>query len=293
MIQLSDNVLPHLLKFSHEELRVYLLINRYLTEDQPVPLDHIQRLTKLSDSKYSEILTGLIDSEALEFSFEGLTDPQSEAIDQSAPNQSATDQRNLALRDPINEKMGTVRLTERLKVPVEQYLDNIIYKKDKNKVKNKEESNKLRTAERAVNSSLESATRRPPWVSQSQLEQSSPSKLSELTTRRFKRFLNRLHNTMVKVEANQLVDHFANALLVLYSDMQLSPRWRTVQFSIARSLLKNYSYPLVFWKQAIDFFAEDKFWEDKLSHLKQIEDNIHRFLATKKRKPKTKVKTIN
>ena len=73
MIKLSDKILPFLNSLTKNELILYLLIMRYISEEEKIPVDHIQKLMKFSDERMGLVLKSLVEKQIIEISSENLT----------------------------------------------------------------------------------------------------------------------------------------------------------------------------------------------------------------------------
>ncbi len=105
--------------------------------------------------------------------------------------------------------------------------------------------------------------------------------------------LGTLRRESLKLEAINLVNYFADALYDLHH-IAKTREWRVKQLAIARKVLKAYKLNLSEWKEAIDYFIAQEFWQDKLNSLKQIENNIHQYTARAKqvKHTSTRVRSI-
>ena len=116
----------------------------------------------------------------------------------------------------------------------------------------------------------------------------TPNSLAKTkVTVRYKRALDKLTAIHVKKAQLDLVNYFADKLVAKHG-IGRTPDWRRQQWAIAGRLLKEGKLSLPEWKEAIDYFLAQEFWDDKLNSLKQIEANLHQFVM--KRKKKTTVK---
>lgn len=239
MIHISDKILPHLLECSRKELMTYLLIKRYITEEENIPLDHIQRLTRQTQRQLGQTLAELRQRNIIRI--EG--SPLNQVILDLIDNSSGV----VCLREKSRERTISIILKEYKRVIELEY--------------NKEQTdNKKITSARGLS-----------------LEQ-------EKITKKYRKTLTKLRNKALKGDANLIVDHLADAMIRLYEGLSLTPRWRQAQFSIAKRLLKEHKLQAQEWLEAIDYFAGQKYWKDKLSSLKQVENNIHQYYNRQKKK---------
>jgi len=105
-------------------------------------------------------------------------------------------------------------------------------------------------------------------------------------------FYKTLDKKIRKNKAKILVSHFTDHLYSL-SDGKLSlkKKWSTKQNSIMGRLLKDYpEIDFNEWKEIIDFFMEDDFWQDKITNLLQIENHLQKYQIKKSKKKKSKRK---
>ena len=108
-------------------------------------------------------------------------------------------------------------------------------------------------------------------------------------TLRFKRVLDKIYNLDAKRRRVELVNYFADELNSLYGrGVIVTPEWRRAQISCAVRILKDHNFSLGEWKAAISYFVEQEYWKDKLKSLKQVEANIHQYVAKHKKKAKQK-----
>ncbi len=116
----------------------------------------------------------------------------------------------------------------------------------------------------------------------------TPNSLAKTkVTVKYKRALDKLTAIHVKKAQLDLVNYFADKLVAKHG-IGRTPDWRRQQWAIAGRLLKEGKLSLPEWKEAIDYFLAQEFWDDKLNSLKQIEANLHQFVM--KRKKRTTVK---
>lgn len=258
MIRISDEILPILIELDRDELIVYLLINRYMAEDEDVPLDHVRKLGGLGIPEFFRALERLEKHAALELKVE------------LAPDE--LESKHIVIRDSINEKIAPVSFREK---EASLYIKNI----EAYKNKNDNTSNQLGIQKK----------------NDAHARDDSLSIAEQKITRHWKAALTKLHNQLVKDDANALVDYFADYQLQLYDQISLTKSWRKIQFGIARRLFRTHQHSLVTWKAAVKYFAKQEYWKDKLNSLGQVEKNIHQFLAkhSKKRSSETKVKKIS
>jgi len=258
MINIHDSILPILLELSRPQLLIYMLINRYLTEDLDIPIDHVQTLSKLTHYEFFNALSELERVSA--FTIKTSRDPDE------------LDSVFIELDDPINEKAAS--FTCKKSAALLLYYNLIV--EYKNLVNNEEDRNK--------NIKTKDAKREK--LSKAEIE------LQLKITKRFKKGLTKLHNRIVKNDANKLVDRFADCQLKLYPDLRLSDPWRKRQFATAQKILKHYSYEVKIWIECIELMEKNEFWQDKLSNLVQVEKNIHQLMVNKKKKASRKKTTI-
>jgi len=110
-------------------------------------------------------------------------------------------------------------------------------------------------------------------------------------TVKFKRALEQLAGVHLKKAQLDLVNYFADKLVGKHG-IGRTPDWRRQQWAIAGRLLKEGKLSLDGWKEAIDYFLAQEFWDDKLNSLKQIEQNLHQFVM-KRKKRTTVTKKVN
>lgn len=116
----------------------------------------------------------------------------------------------------------------------------------------------------------------------------SPNSLAKTkVTVKYKRALEKLAGIHSKKAQLDLVNYFADRL-VEKQGIGKTPDWRRQQWAISGRILREGKLSLEGWKQAIDYFLEQDFWQDKLTSLKQIESNLHQFVM--KRKKATQVR---
>ena len=101
--------------------------------------------------------------------------------------------------------------------------------------------------------------------------------------------LGTLRREAIKLEGIDLVNYFADALYGLHG-IAKTREWRIKQLAVAKKVLKVYKLTLLEWKEAIDYFIAQEFWQDKLNSLKQVENNIHQYTAKAKRVKQTSAK---
>ena len=261
MIKIHDSILPVLLELSRSQLIVYMLINRYLMENEDIPLDHIHEISKLTEHEFFGALREL--EKLTAFVIKVTTSPavQGGII--------------IEILDSINEKTGVVSFRRKSS----SYIYTNSIESYKNSINNKSIGIKDK----------ESQTENLPPESPETLE------AIKKVNKKFKRGLTKIHNLIVKNDANALVDYFADCQLRLYPELRLNASWRTRQFSTAQKILKNYDYTVDLWKEGVDFLEKQEYWQDKLSSLKQVENNIHQLMVRKKKaksRKKSKVKKI-
>ena len=123
----------------------------------------------------------------------------------------------------------------------------------------------------------------------------TPNSLAKTkVTVKFKRTLEKLSALHAKKGQMDLVNYFADKLVDKHG-IGKTADWRRQQWAIAGRLLREGKLSLKEWKEAIDYFLTQEFWDDKLNSLKQVEGNIHQFLVNKKKTgtvTKTKVDII-
>ena len=108
-------------------------------------------------------------------------------------------------------------------------------------------------------------------------------------TLRFKRVLDKIYDLDAKQRRVELVNYFADELNTLYGrGVIVTPEWRRAQLSCAGRILKDHNFTLGEWKAAISYFTEQDYWKGKLKSLKQIESNIHQYVAKHKKKARQK-----
>lgn len=244
MIKLNDKILPFLLKAERNELIIYLLINRYLTNEESVPLDHIQKLTGLTDSELNFSLNYLREKKIL----------ISQGNDQKP-----------AFKDLIHRISGKIELREISGKKADAYYLNIIssiYIDSNNNSNNKDlYSNKINH----------------------ELAFLSQEKKQSIIALKFKRALKKIKRKAEQKQAEELVNFFADKLSNLH-DIDRTSDWRHQQLACARRLFKIHRLPIKVWKEAISYFLDSEYWQDKLTSLKQIEKNIHQYLSHKEKK---------
>jgi len=101
-------------------------------------------------------------------------------------------------------------------------------------------------------------------------------------TVKYKRALQSLTAIHIKKAQLDLVNYFADKL-VAKQGVGKTPDWRRQQWAIAGRVLKEGKLSLEEWKDAIDYFLAQEFWDDKLNSLKQIEANLHQFVMKRKK----------
>ena len=108
-------------------------------------------------------------------------------------------------------------------------------------------------------------------------------------TVRYKRALEKLTAIHSKKAQLDLVNYFADRL-IKKQGVGKTPDWRRQQWAISGRILREGKLSLQGWKDAIDYFLEQDFWQDKLTSLKQIEANLHQFVMKKKKTTQVKQK---
>ena len=245
MIQISDKVLPFLTKITKNELMLYVMIMRYISEEKEIPFEKIQKLTSFSSEKLVFTLKSLIDKKLVFLSL-----------------------RNLDLIDLIGEKKQKFLM----KTFLQKKLADIIYNTNKDNSKdNSNKSNKYK-----IRSSFYELNK-----NQRALTVTLKNKLLTIT------------RAAVKQESIDLVNYLSDALYHLHG-IPKTRDWRLKQLAIAKRLLNTYKYTLKEWKEAVDYFKGQEFWQDKLNSLKQIENNLHQFIAKfrQAKQTNTKIKKI-
>lgn len=123
----------------------------------------------------------------------------------------------------------------------------------------------------------------------------TPNSLAKTkVTVKFKRALKNLAGLHAKKGQMDLVNYFADKLVDKHG-IGRTADWRRQQWAISGRLLREGKLSLQQWKDAIDYFCAQEFWDDKLNSLKQIEANLHQFVVKNKQKAKktsTKVNVI-
>lgn len=111
----------------------------------------------------------------------------------------------------------------------------------------------------------------------------TPNSLAKTkVTVRYKRALEKLTAIHLKKAQLDLVNYFADKLIAKHG-IGRTPDWRRQQWAIAGRVLKEGKLSLDEWKEAIDYFLAQEFWDDKLNSLKQIEANLHQFVMKRKK----------
>ncbi len=252
MIRIADEILPILIELDRDQLVVYLLVNRYMAEDEDVPLDHIRKLGNLGAPEFFRALEGLEKHAALELKVE--------------PDPDELESKHIVIRDAINEKIAPVSFREE---EASFYIKSIEDYKSPLPTNDQLGVQKKNSA-RAGDDSL--------------------SVGEQKVTRRWRAALTKLHNKIVKNDANALVDYFADWQLRLYDQISLTQAWRKQQFGTAQRLFRNHRLSLTTWQAAVDYFSKQEYWKDKLNSLNQIEKNIHQFLAKRKKRSGSRMK---
>ena len=112
----------------------------------------------------------------------------------------------------------------------------------------------------------------------------TPNSLAKTkVTVKFKRVLEKLSGLHAKKGQMDLVNYFADKLVDKHG-IGRTADWRRQQWAISGRLLREGKLSLKQWKDAIDYFIAQEFWDDKLNSLKQIESNLHQFVVKKKQK---------
>jgi hypothetical protein len=256
MIQISDKVLPFLTKITKNELMLYVMIMRYISEEKEIPFEKIQKLTSFSSEKLVFTLKSLIDKKLVFLSL-----------------------RNLDLIDLIGEKKQKFLM----KTFLQKKLADIIY--NTNKDNSKDNSNKsYRSIKKISNKSNKYKIRSSFY---------ELNKNQRALTVTLKNKLLTITRAAVKQESIDLVNYLSDALYHLHG-IPKTRDWRLKQLAIAKRLLNTYKYTLKEWKEAVDYFKGQEFWQDKLNSLKQIENNLHQFIAKfrQAKQTNTKIKKI-
>jgi len=263
MITLDDKIIRYFNKLTKKELVTYLMISRYLTEGEKIPLDNIQSVLNQTSNELIFTLGTLINAGVIKFLSEG-------EIDFSAAHEM---DQFFKLKDCISSKEGFVTLREKNKKSLSfiiyiynNYIKNNKYKylKDYNSKNETEREGEIISAEQSK------------------------------VTANWRRVLRHALNRDINARANMLVDHLADRLNKMYN-MNQSGNWRMGQLKCAKRLFKDHNYSLDVWKSAIDYFTEQEYWQDKLNSLKQVEKNLHQFISKglkKSSKPSTDVKVV-
>jgi len=276
MIRIADEILPILIKLDRDQLIIYLLINRYMTGDEDVPLDHIRKLGGLETREFFRALEKLEKHAALELKIEKVAErvaPDELASPELRGERVAPDElasKNIVIRDIINEKIAPVSFRESV-APF--YIKNIESYKSTSSIS--KQDNKQLGVEKKNNARARG---------------NSLSVNEQKVTRHWRTTLTKLHNKIIKNDANALVDYFAGCQLKLYDQISLTPAWRKRQFGTAQRLFRNHQLSLSTWQAAVDYFSKLEYWKDKLNSLSQVEKNIHQFLARRKKRSRSKAK---
>jgi hypothetical protein len=101
-------------------------------------------------------------------------------------------------------------------------------------------------------------------------------------TVKYKRALEKLTAIHSKKAQLELVNYFADKL-IKKQGVGKTPDWRRQQWAISGRILREGKLSLQGWKDAIDYFLEQDFWQDKLTSLKQIEANLHQYVMKRKK----------
>lgn len=229
MIQLDDKLIRYFEKLEKEDLIIYIVLRRYITEKSVIDLKKVVKITGYSELRISEILNKLSKLELILIK---------------------------------NSKMIDLLSSETIKL--EQADDYYIYLinlyKD-NKVNKDIKINKVNSIALPED--------------------------SDFITIKFKRVLRKLESKYKQGDIAELVNYFADKLILLYS-LKRTPNWRREQFSIAKRLFKEHDLKLKDWQGAIDYFTKQDYWKGKLSSLKQIEKNIAQYIV-QARKPESTI----
>ena len=241
MINLDDKLIRYFDVLTKRELTIYMMFNRYLTEQEPIPLDHILKLVHQTIFEYSNSINRLIEHGLIKI------EPTEESFH---------------LKDQLTGKRGEITLKNKNRTGGEQhYIYNIIDNKNEK-----------------VNSLLGFKG----------LEREKVN-----ITLRFKRVLHKIYDLDSQRRRVELVNYFADKINSMYGAGVVTPEWRRGQLSCAKRILKEHNFNLEEWKEAIDYFSVQEFWSDKLKSLKQVESNLHQFIAKKgAKKSKRKIRTI-
>ena len=65
-----------------------------------------------------------------------------------------------------------------------------------------------------------------------------------LVTKKYLKTLKKINTRSRTKRSIFILDHFVTVMLDLYDDIQLNPKWRQIQMSIIKRLLKEYSYSI-------------------------------------------------
>jgi predicted transcriptional regulator len=241
MINLDDRLIRYFDSLTKKELIIYLMLNRYLTENQSIPLDHVMEVVHQTIFEYSNSINRLIELGLIEIEHT---------------------KEKPYLKDQLTGNRGEITLKNKNRTGGEQhYIYNIIDNKNKK-----------------VNSLL----------GLKGLEREKGN-----VTIRFRRVLHKIYNLDSQRRRVELVNYFADKINSMYGAGVVTPEWRRGQLSCAKRILKEHNFNLEEWKEAIDYFSVQEFWSDKLKSLKQVESNLHQFIAKKgAKKSKRKIQTI-
>ena len=218
MIKLDDKLIRFFEKLEKEELVVYIILNRYITERVKIDLKKVIKITGYSELRFSEILNRLKTLKLILIE-------------------------NSRLIDLLSSEEADLEQAESYYI----YLINL-YKDNK--------ANKINSIAQQED--------------------------SEFITIKFKRVFRKLESKYKQGDVAELVNYFADKLILLYG-LKRTPNWRREQFSIAKRLFKDHDLRLKDWQEAIDYFTKQDYWKGKLSSLKQIEKNIAQYVVQTKK----------
>jgi len=275
MIKLSDGILKYIFdkQLKGDNLVVYLLISRYLTEEENIPLDRVQRISGFTIEGFNKGMEELLLSKIIVarrekgkwYLKDTLQSREQRVILENTPA------KNTLQRAKSNKNNILSPLLQSL----DHSADDIIYSNNKNL---REDSNKNRYRKSKESNQSKDSKGAAEKKSSSALQSDIEIEKAKIQVHReYMHCLRRLRDTALSKEAWKLVDYFAEQLVVLYK-RRLSKQWRTQQAAVAKRLLRDYKdLTRVDWENLIDYFTKQQFWRDKLNSLKQVERNMHQY----------------
>jgi hypothetical protein len=277
MIKLSDGILQYIFNKSlkGDDLVVYLLICRYLTEGEEIPIDKVQVLSGLKIEEFNNVMTQLSENKILKYSLEKgkyyIQETLQNRLQSVISAQKKRNSQTQRFSDIKNNNLAAIRLQSVEENPSAAESLYISYSNNDNKSIDNKKVNKENKDYKEINKNDSAADSL----------QGEISKAKESINKNYRSLLLKLYNKSIQNQALQLQDYFAEALLKLYK-RSLSRQWRFQQISVAKRILREHKdISLDEWKKMIDFFCKQQYWRDKLTSLKQVERNRAQYQGKK------------